>query len=33
LIDAIATAELMLAIAGRLEPDGPLELNSHVRFF
>lgn len=33
LIDALATAELMLAIASRLEPDGLLELNSHLKFF
>ena len=33
LIDALATAELMLAIASRLEPDGILELNSHLKFF
>lgn len=33
LLDAFATAELMLAIATRLEPDGPLELAPHVKFF
>jgi DNA polymerase-3 subunit epsilon len=33
LIDACATAELMMAIATRLEPHGPLELKPHLKFF
>ena len=33
LIDAVATAELMLAIAARMEPDAPLELMPHIKFF
>jgi DNA polymerase-3 subunit epsilon len=33
LTDAFATAELMLAIASRMEPDGPLQLKSHLKFF
>jgi DNA polymerase-3 subunit epsilon len=33
LIDACATAELMLAIASRLEPDAPLALGPHLKFF
>ena len=32
LIDACATAELMLAIAARMEPAGSLGLKSHVRY-
>lgn len=31
--DAFATAELMLAIAAAMEPDGPLELKPHLKFF
>jgi DNA polymerase-3 subunit epsilon len=31
--DAAATAELILAIAARMEPDGPLKLRPHVKFF
>jgi len=31
--DAVATAELMLAIAARMEPDGPLKLRPHIKFF
>jgi DNA polymerase-3 subunit epsilon len=31
--DAFATAELMLAIAASMEPDAPLELEPHVKFF
>jgi len=33
LIDACATAELMLAIAAKMEPSGSLELKPHMRFF
>jgi DNA polymerase-3 subunit epsilon len=33
LSDAFATAELMLAIAASMEPDGPLELKRHIKFF
>ena len=33
LIDACATAELMLAIAARLEPEAPLQLESQVKYF
>ena len=33
LIDAVATAELMLAIGSRREPDGPLHLGPHLKFF
>jgi len=33
LIDAVATAELLLAIASRLEPTEPLRLASHIRYF
>ncbi|MFC1689459.1 exonuclease domain-containing protein [Pseudomonadota bacterium] len=33
LIDALATAELMLAIASRMEPDGSLKLAPHLKFF
>jgi DNA polymerase-3 subunit epsilon len=33
LTDAFATAELMLAIASRLEPDAPLDLEPHLKFF
>lgn len=33
LIDAQATAELMLAIASRMSPDNPLELGPHLKFF
>jgi len=32
LIDACATAELMLAIGAKMSPAGPLELKSHMRF-
>jgi DNA polymerase-3 subunit epsilon len=32
LIDACATAELMLAIGSRMSPSGPLELKPHTRF-
>ena len=31
--DAFATAELMLAIAARMEPAAPLKLMPHLRFF
>lgn len=31
--DAFATAELMLAIASRLEPGAPLKLRPHLRYF
>lgn len=31
--DAFATAELMLAIGASMEPDSPLELEPHVKFF
>lgn len=31
--DAVATAELMLAIAARMELDAPLELAPHLKFF
>jgi len=33
LIDACATAELMLAIASRMEPSGSLGLKPHTRYF
>jgi DNA polymerase-3 subunit epsilon len=33
LIDALATAELMLAIAARMEPDAHLKLAPHLKFF
>jgi DNA polymerase-3 subunit epsilon len=33
LIDALATAELVLAIASRLEPGEPLALKPHIKFF
>lgn len=33
LIDALATAELMLAIASRMEPEHPLRLGPHLKFF
>jgi len=33
LIDACATAELMLAIASKMSPSGPLGLNPHTRYF
>jgi len=33
LIDACATAELMLAIASRMEPSGSLGLRPHLRYF
>jgi DNA polymerase-3 subunit epsilon len=33
LIDAFATAELMLAIASRLQPEGPLDLKPQIKFF
>lgn len=33
LIDAFATAELMLAIASRMQPDGHLQLKPHLKFF
>jgi len=33
LIDACATAELMLAIASRMEPSGSLKLQPHTRYF
>jgi DNA polymerase-3 subunit epsilon len=33
LIDACATAELLLAIASGMDPSGPLKLVSHVRFY
>jgi len=33
LIDACATAELMLAIASKMNPKGPLALKPHMRFF
>jgi DNA polymerase-3 subunit epsilon len=31
--DAFATAELMLAIASRMEPDAPLRLAPHLKYF
>jgi DNA polymerase-3 subunit epsilon len=31
--DAIATAELMLAIAAGMEPDASLDLSPHLKFF
>jgi DNA polymerase-3 subunit epsilon len=31
--DALATAELLLAIAARLEPDGPLRLAPHLQYY
>lgn len=33
LTDALAAAELMLAIASRMEPEQPLRLGPHVKFF
>ncbi|MFC1797275.1 exonuclease domain-containing protein [Pseudomonadota bacterium] len=33
LIDACATAELLLAIAGRMEPSGSLKLSPYIRYF
>ncbi|MDH3789557.1 MAG: 3'-5' exonuclease [Xanthomonadales bacterium] len=33
LIDALATAELMLAIGSRMEPEGSLKLAPHLKFF
>lgn len=33
LTDAFSTAELMLAIASRMEPEAPLDLAPHVKFF
>ncbi len=33
LIDASATAELLLAIAGRMDPAGSLRLQSHLNYF
>ena len=33
LSDAFATAELTLAIAARLEPDGPLSLKPYLRYY
>ena len=33
LIDALATAELMLAIASRMEPEHSLKLGPHLKFF
>ena len=33
LSDAFATAELTLAIAARLEPDGPLTLKTYLRYY
>jgi DNA polymerase-3 subunit epsilon len=33
LIDACATAELLLAIASRLDPSGSLRLSSHLKYF
>jgi DNA polymerase-3 subunit epsilon len=33
LIDAVATAELLLAIAARLDRNAPLKLIPHLRFF
>jgi len=33
LIDACATAELMLAIASRMDPSGSLKLRPHTRYF
>jgi len=33
LIDACATAELMLAIASRLDPSGSLNLQRHIKYF
>jgi DNA polymerase-3 subunit epsilon len=33
LLDAFATAELLLAIAARLEPDAALELEPHIKYF
>jgi DNA polymerase-3 subunit epsilon len=33
LIDACAAAELMLAIASRMEPEEPLSLGPHLKFF
>jgi len=33
LVDAIAAGELMLAIASRMEPDAPLQLAPHLKFF
>ncbi|MBT8047884.1 MAG: 3'-5' exonuclease [Xanthomonadales bacterium] len=33
LTDALATAELMLAIASRLDSDSPLKLKPHLKFF
>jgi DNA polymerase-3 subunit epsilon len=33
LIDALATAELLLAIAAWLEPDAPLDLDPHLKYF
>lgn len=33
LVDACAAGELMLAIASRMEPDAPLQLAPHLKFF
>jgi len=33
LIDACATAELLLAIAGRMDPSGSLKLSPYIRYF
>ena len=33
LIDACATAELLLAIAGRMDPSGSLRLSPYIRYF
>ena len=33
LIDACATAELMLAIAAKMNPSGSLSLKPHMRYF
>jgi DNA polymerase-3 subunit epsilon len=33
LYDAVATAELMLAIAAGMQGDGPLDLSPHLKFF
>ena len=33
LTDAFATAELMLAIASRMEPEAPLKLKPHLKYF
>lgn len=33
LVDAFATAELMMAIAASMDPDGALDVTPHVKFF